>query len=600
MKNIVRCLLSCNTLEELQALKNLCTPDYVVATNNYLFYKEIQAHEEQTIFMESNEGNPYEETWNILDQINKIVDLYAKEDYLFHINYSITGGFPSKIAQMIINLNLIHRIIRDYKIDEIYLFDGKENWVINESIFLYAKSRGIMCHILNDGGCGIELKTLKSMGKLDDGIGNLCADEQSKVNRIVEQELTGIQNSGSNKEEIGVLYCCKLPYNKHVDWTLKRIDVIGGRVKVICFYRTEDMEKFKNVGLSVDCIEDYFIPEIFLEEYQEAGHKRKSILNAMEKKLSVSYRQVDLTAYIIMKLRNYYYRELVTRVYVNVCAKKYFEKNLFRYINIWVNTGFWETVVCYGNTRKNDTKLFSIDSVSFIRFMIKQPYQNMLSAVFLPNEETFKMAYTEDFCGKVCYIPDYIWEGGDKCGFSFNNKKKKIGFFPTGVIGGFTTFYFYYNVLFPLIQKLLDADFDVLFKYHPGMSDCWEEDVRRKYSVKANFKFYNQWEPINGVMKECDLIITDTSSVACDAAAVGKVVFCIVDGQGYELISQHKDGFCIYRNIEDVMKHVSSVLADSDTYKKIIERQDRYLSKWTGSKNAFDSGFIKNFLYDLK
>lgn len=578
-------------------LKDICSSDYIIATSDYRFFKEIKDCKKQIVFLEANESNPYEKVWKILDQINEIVDLCAEEEYsyLFHITYGIEGGFPSRIAQMIINLDLICKVVREYEIDEIYLYDKKENWIINESIFLYAESRGIACHIMNNDGSETTLKTLKSMGRIEADIDNFLTEERQKIESIIEGKKEKIQNSGIRSEEVGVLYCCKVPYNKHVEWTLKRTEAIGGRVKVICFYDTEDVVKFRNAGLPVDCMEDYFGRAEFMEECREAKHRREAILNALQRRLHVSYLQMDLSAYFILKLRNHYYRELSSRVYVNVCAKNYFERNRFQYINIWVNTGFWETLLCYANTRKNGAKLFSIDSISFIRFMLKQPYQNMLSAVFLPNKETFEIAYTESFTGKTCFIPDYVWK--NKNVFKADGIKTKIGFLPTGVVQGFTTFYFYYNVLFPLIKKLLD-NYEVHFKYHPGLNDCWEEDVKREYGDRDNFKFYNQWEFINNVMDRCDFIITDISSVALDAAAAGKAVFCIVDEQGYDLISQHR-GFSIYRNTEDMIKDMDYVLHNGEAFQKMIERQNEYLTKLTGSSQFFDDRYIRSVLHNL-
>lgn len=89
MCNIGNCLLCCDLFEELRALKRICGSSYIIAVNRYQFYKQIKNSEERANFIESNEINPYETIWEILDQIHVIIDEEIKDrfsDYfIFHI-----------------------------------------------------------------------------------------------------------------------------------------------------------------------------------------------------------------------------------------------------------------------------------------------------------------------------------------------------------------------------------------------------------------------------------------------------------------------------------------------------------------------------------
>lgn len=263
MRNLNRCLLCCDSKRDLFKLKNTGIYNYVVATNNYQFYKNIREKEKVSIFLESDETSPYKETWEILDQINSIIDSSGKYEYagLYRFPYIIESGFPSKIAQMIINLNLIHKIVKKFGVNEIYLYDNKDNWIINESLYFYARSRNMSCHIL-DGESKIEksnLKTLETLNLSTESFeySRLGQEEKKKLNYYLSKK-TKKYTKTINKYGIGVLYCCPQPYNKHVEWTTKRIKAIADDVKVICYYDNDDIKKFENKGFETYCLEDFF------------------------------------------------------------------------------------------------------------------------------------------------------------------------------------------------------------------------------------------------------------------------------------------------------------------------------------------------------
>lgn len=600
-------LFCCDSCEELQNLKQLGSSDYLVATSKYEFYKTVKDQEEYVVFLESQEIYPYEIVWGILDRIHEIVDAVCGDEYahLFHFRYSLEGEYASKLSQMIINLNLIHGIVRNHNIKGIYLYDNKDNWIINESIALYAEAQKIEIHIIDPDSKEFVkcLTTLKSIGMEMEKFNEcrVALEEEKKNLCLISKPFKEIQSRAVQNDEIGVLYCCKTAYSKHVEWTLKRIGAIGGRVRVICYYDMEDMAKFKDKGLTVDCMEDFFATEEFREEWQSVKDDRKKILYAVEQQLEAVHLGVDLLSWIVLKLKNFYYRELINRVYMNVCAKNYFKHHEFHYIDIWGGTDFWETRICYFNTRKSNTKLFTIGTWGFIKERNRNPYLNMCSAVFVPNEERFKSAYKNQFLGKVCQIPSMIWGGKNNRGSHYKRKckGKTIGFFPTGIVSGYTTFYFYYHGLLPLIEKLLNQDFEIVFKNHPGTYDCWEEDIKERFKGNKSFKYHDAFEAVNSVIESCDVVITDISCVVFDATVMNKAVLCFVDRQGYELISHHESGYFIYSNMEDLIENIKFVLKDNDRYLEVVEKQNKYLMEYMGNSHHFDKELIRKVLYSL-
>ncbi len=590
-------LLCCNTCAEIEILKSRHKSNYIIATSKYDLYIELKKKESKVIFLESSQTIPYEKTWEILEKIHSGIKSGKAYKYfrLFHFSYNIEGGFPFKISQMIINLELIHKIVLDYQIKGIYLFDNKDNWVINESIFLYAKSINLPCHILDaDGETKVCLKTLETMNMNSVDIVDSLLLKEKKVIDSIKLKSSKMFDTKVVEEEVGALYCCVQSYPKHMEWMKRRIDAIGRYVKIICYYDTEDVKKFNDIGMDAECIEDYFILEDFFLEYERIKKERTWILQMLESNLHVLYLNVDLTAYLCMKVRNYYYRELVKQLYISVCAQNYFKYHNFKYIHMWGDTNFWETWLCYDYTRKRNTKLFLIDWSSFIRIKMKQLYPYMISKAFVP--KILYDQYKDMYHGQLFLIDDVVWvkKSPSVTCYDTIKEKKTVAILPTGIVGGFSTYYFYYNIMNKVINILLSKDYKIILKNHPGCTDDWEKDVKHIFGKNLNIKFLNSFDMVEDVLKECYMIITDISSAAFDAALAQKAVFCIVDEQGDSYISQHQQGFCIYQNISEMINEMETAINDDKKYKAIIERQNAYMSNL--GCGSCKRGLIQEFL----
>lgn len=181
-----------------------------------------------------------------------------------------------------------------------------------------------------------------------------------------------------------------------------------------------------------------------------------------------------------------------------------------------------------------------------------------------------------------------------------SDRKKRIGILPTGILKGFTTYRFYYVTWMPLIDRLLDMGYEIVFKNHPALRECWEEDMEVKYRDKEGVTFLTSGEGIDKALTLCDMVITDISSVAYDAALAQKAVLCIVDRQGYDFIRQHTAGFSIYQSIEDLLKEIQSISESDVMYKNILHKQNRYMEKITGNTSSNSEKSVYTLLQELK
>lgn len=609
MQSTNRYLFCCDSNEEWMRLEQRGKADYIIATNDYSFFKKIREQEKNVIFLESNESNPYETIWEILDQIHKVVDdgrVIDKFLRLFHLSYHVEGGFPTKVAQMIINLNLISKIVQDNDIQEIYLYDNTHNWIINESIYLYAKSHGLKCHVLDpfsreEKSC---LKTLVDMERAAVNFSDekLIREEAEKMRCLSEAaEKRSKKKAVHEKEEVGILYCPDFLYRKHVNWLLHRIDVIGHDTTVICFYDTEAVSEFRQKGFKADCLEEYFDKEEFANAFETLKSERTEILKRLAGQLQVSYRGTDLSAWLLIKVRNHYYRELLKYLYMEVCAGNYFKQHEFSFIHAWGNSEFWQTWVCYDNTRAAGSKLFKIDDVGFISPKNRTVFPNMLSAIFAPDKEQFYKSCGNERSEKFFPIRDPFKSGKSAVvDNTWTDSKKRIGIFPTGVIKGFSTYYFYYGTWMPLIDMLLDSNYEVVFKNHPARRECWEEDMEAKYKENEQVTILPANAGIEKTLERCDIVITDTSCAAFDAALAQRAVFCIVDSQGYDLIKQHTPGFSIYQSTEELLKEIKRISEDEAMYKNVLDKQNAYMEKITGTTSCDSEESVYALLQGLK
>lgn len=607
MKNTNRYLFCCDSREELAHLIDICKSDYMIATSEYSFFKEVREQEKSVVFLESDESNPYETIWEILDQIHNVVDDGRTVDKflrLFHLSYHVEGGFPTKIAQMIINLNLISKIVHDNEIQEIYLYDNVHNWIINESIFLYSKSHDINCHVLDltsreEKSC---LKTLVDMERETAGFSdeNLIREESEKMRCLSEaSEKKCKKEAVYEKEDVGILYCPNFLYRKHVDWVMRRIDAIGHDVKVICFYDTEAVSEFRQKGLKADCMEEYFEKEEFINAYEKLKLERTEILKRLARQLKVSYRETDLSRWLLIKVRNHYYRELLNYLYMEVCASNYFKQREFTFIHAWGNSEFWQTWVCYDNTRDSNSILFKIDGLNFITPQNRVHFPEMIPVMFAANKEEL---FVTDYPRKDFSICDPFW--GKRSALGRNaltgGKKNRIGIFPTGVLKGFTTYRFYYGTWMPLVDLLLNSGYKIVFKNHPALRECWEEDMEAKYRDNEHVTILASNETIDKALECCDMVITDISSVVLDAALAQKAVFCIVDERGYDMIGHHASGFSIYQSTEELLKEIVGVSQNDKMYQAVLEKQNAYMEKITGNTNSNNRESVYILLQGLK
>lgn len=610
-------LFLCSREEEETYIENNCictdTKDIVFATTNYQYYRKNVKKGNKIIFLEPDENTPYEDIWEILNQVNYVInDCQLDNSLVYMSSYHYEDYLPRTLSAMILNLHLVDKIVEEYSVEHFFIVDDKDNWKINEAIFLYAISKNIICTIIDDvtGRKKECLFTLKKSAydkssKENKKYKELETEEEKRIELWMRKERKPLHKNRQNLFQVGVLYCDR-DCAKQIKWMKQLLKILGKNVVVISFYNSQDNEAFEEYGYTVHCVEDYFDQFLFTNQYNKFKADRERILQAIENNLSITYEGINISYYLYRKLVNYFYREVLEYIYIYNCTYKYFEVNGFKIVSAWGTSNFWQTRICYLNSRNYSTRFFYISRTSAVAWKNYEPWEDIVPIRVYPNGYPAEQRTSNQFKGESYYFFDVL--GGidyyEKKLLSENKympKIVKIAFLPSYPLEGRKTFCNYENNCKVIIGELSQCECIINFKNHPGMNQYLDEEIKERYKHIVNFNFIDKFESGDAVIQDSDLVITDGSLVIFDAASYQKPVFIMAAGSDYELIKQHKEGFIICRTPEDLCTQILVIIKDKkydQRIKEIIEKQNRYLESLFGEYDSNAEQVIAQMIRD--
>lgn len=267
-------MIICSNTEQLTNLKDRCSHNYVAATSKYSFYAACKKAAEPIVYLEPDELSNFDEVINIIDEIMRIIEnCDVQKSYLYRVSYHIEGGFPSTIDMMLQNIRLLKKIIDEYRINRIYLCDDKDNWKVNEAVFVLAQSAHIEYQIIDEYG-EKEREVLFTLrrSKYNPNVKKSefeSQEHQNELTKYFQRKNNTKKNKSDSDIEIGFLYAA-VNNGKHFKWTMNELRIFADRFKVgvISFYHSEDNECFRSHNIDVECLEDYFDKELFEENYE--------------------------------------------------------------------------------------------------------------------------------------------------------------------------------------------------------------------------------------------------------------------------------------------------------------------------------------------
>ncbi len=588
-------LLVCSNRKQLKQLKNICGSEYIIGTSKYAFYVECKKTNETIVYLEPDELSDYSTIISIIKRITNIIEsCNLQKQYLYRISYHLEGGLPSTIDRMLQNIKVIKKVFQEYRIDKIYLVDDKENWMINEAFFIYAHNKRIDCHILDElaekeQACLFTLRR-SNYNPNPERLGFDTQEQLEQWKYWMNQENKHPRSLEMKSFEMGFLYAAS-NNGKHLKWALDDIQLYQNEfnVGIISFYNNEDNEYFRQKGISVECLEDYFDKELFEKNYKIYLEDCQYITNRIDENLYFILDDIDLSEYLNRKFLNYLERTCFHKLYIDTCSHTFFKIRKYCLIEAWGNTNFWQSNILYANSRHWNTKFFRRDIVEVFDAKEYEPYANEICIRIWCNKKMNAIWDLGNYTGKIYSVPDYNWRHyirnvRESIKLSLENKIK-ILLAPTCPLIGFSTVKNYLNICTSVLETLPSEQVTIFFKNHPNIEKELEDEIEQKYSTKKNILFVNKMQGIWEVIQICDFVITDVSTVIFDTIKAGKPVFCIAGCQDYEFIRHHEGNFKIYRDIDKLCKDV------------IAFSKDRYrLEKQLQSMLCNQDTFIKNLV----
>lgn len=599
----MRNLMCCSNLKQLQNLKRKIDGDYMIATASYDFYDECNREKEGVVYLEPSERSDYKMVWGILDAITDILQrCKTKKPHLYRVSYQLEGGFPTTLDTILQNLKIVEQTVCEYKIERLYLADDEDNWMLNEAFFLYATAKRIECRIVDENGeteqsCLFTLRRSKYNPSVKQSEFRAIV-HRDKLKEYREKKNISLNDMDLKEVTIGVLHGAK-NNGKHLIGTEEDVNLFRNHfdVEIISFHRSTDNGYFQEHGIGVACLEDYFDRELFEKNYKIYLNDCQRIVDQMQSSLHVHVKEIDLSEYLKRKLFNYLERECLEKLYFDTCSYTFFRKHKYKLIWAWGNTNFWQNHIIYANCRQWKTKLFRREVLEPTQFESYEPYANEIELRIYYDKVVNNYNRLKDYLGRICYLPDFRWISFDKNvkakNVCFGKKEIDILFAPTNTLMGYNTVKNYFNICKNILDRLPSKSCRVFFKNHPHLNEKIRTEIETKYGSKKYIECIDSRKAVWPIMEQCDIVVTDVSTILFDAIKMGKPVFCIAGCQDYEWVKWHKNNLVIYRDINVMCDDLLAILSDRDGMKEklqaIVDKQTDYIVTLTGGtkKDAY-------------
>lgn len=588
-------LFICNEKEELQWIKKYNIRNYCIGTANYLFYIKCQQEGKEVVFFESKNAMAYKQIADIIGEINGIIEKCVKKEYLYVFPNCPVWEFPGFLAKILLYIDFFAEILRTKKIETVYTVDNKENWEINEAIFLVLQNQKEKLYILDaDSGkrksCLFTLKnsyydtekykqTMRQKLQLDDFLKYWNCPRKK-------------QRDSKNEFEIGVVYDQKNS-PKNAGWIIDTISCFAKDfdLNIISIYDSEDVALMRERGFSVDCIEDYFNKKKFVLAYAEYIKSMIRIEKELKKKLAIAYDGINMQYYLYKKIVNRLRRSGVEKLYIDSCVKEYFEHKRYKLLNTYMGTKDFEGRVIYHNTRKQNIKLFKFRFTNAYYIPNYDVHADEV-AIRIFTSERLKSKWLQhfDYSGAVYYVPEEFACSSvyKKCHKKAIGEKISILFTPGEPYTGLVMVETYFKICKVILSALAEKKCEIIVKNHPYIDKEIEKKIIKEYCGIENIKFVPSKASLFEFIKESDIVIASSvSTVLFDAAVAQRPVFGMKWHHNDEIDVEILDGFAIYDDAYKLCDDVIAIINDIEEGKEkvagMIERQNSCMQELRGN-----------------
>lgn len=573
---------------------------FLVSSNPNLENYTLDGVQIKFIFFDSNKMIFSDETWKIVNRINteiESISLYNSA-YLYQLSSLIEGGVAQNIADFLFSIDIFQDIIRENKISKIYCDD----------ICNYSEILALQC-IAREAK--IDFTLLSTVKKLSHIKYNFLSGGRNRfyvflvcVKNIVRDtvkiaSICKANSKDANVSKYDVAFIFQSNANKHINWLIDSLDAVPKDLSycVFCYHADEARKQFHDLGINAKSVEAYWDWKVFgpnLFSYVIDTYKIRKRLRSISK---FEFRELNTTREIYDIVNWFYANDVFINILYEKVVRKFVKKNKVRFITGDGDSNFITNRIFYMELKaNNDLTLFFKDSsgieiINAERQKIYEPWGDMISIRFFsPQSLYLRELKRGGWKGKVYYTDDSV----------YREKFKKYNEMAESTIEGVEYISILWAPSYPMkghytvnnffadnecvLSNLADMNINLYVKFHPNQDIYYTERIVNKYASFTNIRFIGKEEAIETVIKKVDLVLTTPSTVMIDAALMHKMVVCIAENQGFQLIEHMSDGFWIVKRTQIdwqcLINCIKNRYSINSEYNKYTHRQYIFLKRY--------------------
>lgn len=555
----------------------------------------------EIISLELENELPYEETWSLLDKLNKIIkeSVDSSRSWVYEASYHIEGnGIGQSFADVLSSVQVISDILTAYYVDEINIYPSEDNIIECQVFWKLAKIKGITVKenyknikaILLYNNHSIINSFLKKVSYLW-----ISGKKYSSYIHSIKMSL----NHESNSYELGIINASDT--QKTISWKEKYIYSMAKafpKMKLMCLNSPFVAGYFSDNKINTDIMEKWLEKSNIKKRKKEYIFFLRKIIPKISSELKYCYKDYDITEILKQYIYIHILLTIPNNLYIDAVCEGYFKYNKFSVMLCHGNSNFIETRAMYYNTRCQDTLLYRKEDLSVFTTKMYEPYQDIINIRFFCQKEgRYNELKNQGWNGNAFFIQDtkYIPKFYNTYVNRIDKKSDvrtdiKIVWCPSYVVKGITTYDTFKKNNSLVASWFEENKYSLLMKFHPHQNMNQINDLVDMYGNSKYIRIADKNESFSKILEDIDIVITDKSLCIFDGIVERKPVMVLCSPYHYELIKQHSEGLRIYTDADEMFTELKRIESDSSYFEKwkaeTLQLQDQYFLKYKKDKDG--------------
>ncbi len=575
---------------------------FVISTQKTIRDKYLRSDTE-AIYLYDSKLYSEKETQIAIDAINRGIDeccIFENAKYMY---WHIFQSHDTRNVRTVVFVNLLFReILKRGQIDTIYIKESADNKYLSDAAFFWGKTYGI--------------KVTRRANSFQKRIACLVRNHFVLLARIVwmfrrykllNKMLIVARNADKNGREYNtgeyeIGYLLDTDRVTHFQMTMKDAEHFIDRAKgykIICLFAPDNCRKLNQKGVSADNMEDWLDRSVLYKKVNEYKNYLKRALKIFNGHMNIE--KYYMLAFRFMLLEHFYYHAYENYLYDAIFESYY----LFNHFKKFTFDGWswprqeWGAYIYKGS----NTKIYGKVSYMVVGGMKwVDPFPEIYDEIFIPQIGTdYKRRY-DAIKKAVKYISikseNYYATWKDhyeqrKTDYYSAKKRIEVLYAPSGAK------FDYYRTDDDFINKTIDIiaskNIKLYVKLHPDEGAMTITKTRQHINLLGEkVQYIEKGESIDNYIKNCDLVITDLSTLIMQAVSMRKAV--IADVSSFiippEFVVDLRRLACVAATEEELREYMDAILTSPHS-----------LFEWADQEIAFQDKYFldreKNDGYDF-